>query len=110
MRIAVGWYGSEKLGLAKVTMMGCGSPTPYKESEVRQPKELRAGDYVKLIGIGNAGVETGEIGMVVDDFMQESLRLVFPANEEGDCWSDIDGLWWAVSRAELRLLCRFKEY
>ncbi len=77
---------------------------------MRQPKELRAGDYVKLIGVGNAGVETGEIGMVVDDFMQESLRLVFPANEEGDCWSDINGLWWAVSRAELRLLCRFKEY
>jgi len=76
---------------------------------MRQPKELKAGDYVKLIGIGNAGVETGEIGMVADDLMQESLRLVFPANEE-NCWSDIDGLWWAVTRAELRLVCRFKEY
>ncbi len=85
-------------------------PTPYKESDMRQPKELKAGDYVKLIGAGNAGVETGEIGMVVDDFMQESLRLVFPANEDGDTWLDSDGPLWAVSRAELQLLCRFTEY
>ena len=77
---------------------------------MRQPKELKAGDYVRLVGPGNNGVETGERGMVVDDSMQGSLRLVFPANEDDGTWSDIDGSLWAVTRAELRLLCRFKEY
>ena len=58
MRIAVGWYGSEKPGLAKVTMMGRGSPTPYKESDMTKQ------DYCVLCDRLTLHIETEGDGWV----------------------------------------------
>ena len=74
---------------------------------MKQPKRLKVGDYVELIGLGNAGIDTGEVGIVISDYDQQLLELLFPASTSS-IWNIERQCGWIVKRNELKLLQRYK--
>lgn len=73
-------------------------------------KILKVGDYVEVIENGNARVEVGEQGIVVDDTNgQESLDILFPARDDHwgrDEQKALGNYGWAARAKGLKLLYR----
>ncbi len=65
---------------------------------------FKLGDYVETSS-DYCGVKPGEAGVVIDDTLQESLVLAFPAREEGASFTF--GTFF-VGAWHLKLLYRFK--
>ncbi len=67
---------------------------------------FKVGDYVETSS-DYCGVKPGEAGVIIDDTIQHSLILAFPAREEDARWGYTYGGFY-VANWHLKLLCRFK--
>ena len=65
-------------------------------------RTIKTGDHIEVLpSCGNAGVEDGEQGVVIDGSNQDSLAVIFPANLH---WNGGHG--WSVMSREVKLVCR----
>jgi len=75
---------------------------------IEKRPEIKTGDIVEVLpGAGNAGVEDGEQGIVVDGSNQMVLEIIFPANPK-KCWSEDNNCGWLTGAGRVKLIQRWE--
>ena len=75
-------------------------------------KEFKVGDYVEVTDDGDAGIEKGEQGIILDDSDQGDLDIMFPASTfNRGIWArgerlGLGNFGWLGSASQLKLLYR----